>query len=408
MNWEQQKAYDAVIEGKNILLTGSAGTGKSYTIQHIIQYLKENQKKYAITATTGTAAVLIGGQTIHSYMGLGLGNQSMKDIIKRITRYPSIFKELQQLEVLVIDEVSMLDAELFDKMSVVMAAIKANYNKNTELKNLPFGGIQLILVGDFCQLSPVKGYFCFLADVWSKMDFQIIVLQELVRQEGDTLFQKLLQIVRKGKCTENILKVLERLKDTKFSEGIRPTKLYPINVDVDKINQEEIAKLKKEGHRSVLYKAQGTAVNSSLVEKYHVELTMKAQVIITRNIDISCGIVNGKRGVITHLDVDFILIKDKCGDIHKIEYFRDINEKEYNSWISHMPVRICYALSIHKAQGMTIDALELDLGKNIFTYGQAYTALSRAKNLKSIKIIDVDRDSFKINPYVKKFYEGIY
>jgi ATP-dependent DNA helicase PIF1 len=238
------------------------------------------------------------------------------------------------------------------------------------------------------------------------MNIHIVVLEDLVRQEGDVLFQKLLQIVRKGKCTDNIMKVLLKLKDTKFPDDIQPTRLYPVNVDVDKINAEEVYKLRKLGNPTIVYRAKASINNENIKAKYDVQLTDEAQVMITRNIDVNEGLVNGKRGVIAYLDSEFVLVKDVVGKVYKIEYFRDYCNNDYKSWIDHMPLKICYALSIHKSQGMTIDAIEIDLGKNIFTAGQAYTALSRAKSLNSIKIIDVDKDSFKINPFVKKFYES--
>lgn len=408
LNQKQQDAVDAVIRGQNILLTGPAGTGKSYTIKYIIEYLKENGKKYAMTATTGTAAVLIGGQTLHSFMGIGLGSGTIIDNMKKIRRHASTFNALKEIEVLIIDEVSMLDAELFDKISEIMGCIKAHHHKNPELRSVPFGGIQLILVGDFCQLAPVNGYFCFLSNVWGDLGIKVVLLEEIVRQSEDLLFQRILQIVRKGKCTDNILKVLNGLRDTQFAPDIQPTKLYPINIDVEKINNDEIAKLKADGNDYYLYKARYSQDYSMKHAcKYDVELTMGAQAILIRNIDIAEGLCNGKRGVITHLGSDFVIIKDVNNEAHRIEYFKDYDEKNPKSFISHMPIKICYALSIHKSQGMTIDALELDLGKNIFTTGQAYTALSRAKTLHSIKIIDVDKNSFKINPYVKKFYSSI-
>ena len=126
--------------------------------------------------------------------------------------------------------------------------------------------------------------------------------------------------------------------------------------------------------------------------------------MITRNIDIANGLINGTRGYIKKLFEDFVIIKDVNDNVHTIHYFKDIDINDKKSFISHIPIRTSYALSIHKSQGMTIDAVELDLGNNIFAYGQTYTALSRAKNLNSIKIINIDKSSFNINPNVKKFY----
>jgi ATP-dependent DNA helicase PIF1 len=260
------------------------------------------------------------------------------------------------------------------------------------------------LIGDFCQLAPVKGQFCFLSDLWNKIDIKVVLLRELIRQSDDLLFQNILRIIRKGRCTDNIITVLNRLRDTEFDNGIIPTRLYPVNVDVDKINNIEIEKVKAMGNKSKTYYASASSDMERDRDKFSIELTLNAQIIIIRNISVENSLVNGTRGVIKHLDEDFIIISDVGGNIHKINYYIDTYNNNSKSFIYHMPVRICYALSIHKSQGMTIDALEIDLGPNIFTCGQSYTALSRAKKLSSIKIIDVNKDSFKTNTYVKEFY----
>ena len=417
LNNKQQIAVDQTLNGENILITGPAGTGKSYTIKHIIELLQVNGKKIGLTATTGTAAFIIGGQTIHSFMGLGIDDRSIAEIFIKIKNSSNIYKILAELDVLIIDEVSMLDTILFEKISDILCYVKSHFLKDTELLNKPFGGIQIILIGDFCQLAPVNGFYCFLSKLWKRANIKVVLLEELVRQNDDILFQQILQIIRKGKCTDNILKVLNALKDTQFDDEIIPTKLYPKNVNVDKINEIETRKLKDAGNETLMYKAEATKDNTKNISKYDVELVENSQVIVTRNIDIAAGIVNGTRGIIKKLFKDSVMIKDVDGNFHNISYYTDVFDNANavgksakaakagaKSYILHMPLKVSYALSIHKSQGMTIDALEIDLGDNIFTCGQGYTALSRAKSLKCIKIIDVSKESFKINPFVKTFY----
>jgi ATP-dependent DNA helicase PIF1 len=408
LNSKQHLAVEQTIKGENILITGPAGTGKSYTIKFIIELLKADNKNIGLTAKTGTAAFIIGGQTIHSFMGLGICDGSIADIFIKIKKQSNIYKRLAELDVLIIDEVSMLDSLLFEKISDIFCYIKSNSVKDTELLNKPFGGIQIILIGDFCQLAPVNGIYCFLSKLWQDANIKVVLLEELVRQNDDILFQQILQIIRKGKCTDNILKVLNALKETEFEDEIIPTKLYPKNINVDKINDIEVNKLKEIGNNTYTYTAEATKDNIANISKYNIELVENSQVIVTRNIDISAGIVNGMRGVVKNLFKDFVVIKDTQGIFHNISYYKDIFDKKSKSYILHMPLKVSYALSIHKSQGMTIDALEIDLGDNIFTCGQAYTALSRAKSLKSIKIIEVSKESFKINPYVKAFYYNKY
>ena len=260
----------------------------------------------------------------------------------------------------------MIDKDLFEKISLILSIIKSN--------DVYFGNIQIILVGDFCQLAPVKGKYCFLADIWNKMNIKIVLLEKLIRHDEDLLFQQILKIVRKGRCTDNIIKVLNKLKDTEFENGIIPTKLYPINVNVDKINNIEIEKLKACGNISKTYTAISSSDKEKEVGKFTIELTLNAQIIIIRNINVEESLVNGTRGIVKHLGNDFVVINDINGNIHTIKYFTDTFNNSISSkssYIIHMPIRICYALSIHKSQGMTIDALELDLGPNIFTCGQS-------------------------------------
>ena len=427
LNDKQRFAVEQTMKGENILITGPAGTGKSYTIKHIIELLKANKKNVGLTATTGTAAFIIGGQTIHSFMGLGIGNETIAELFIKIKNRSNIYRTLIELDVLIIDEVSMLDSLLFEKISLLLCYIKSHSFKDAELLNKPFGGVQVIFIGDFCQLAPVNGTYCFLSKLWKDANIKVILLEELVRQTGDVLFQQILQIIRRGRCTDNILKVLSLLKDTEFHDEIIPTKLYPKNVNVDKINEFEINKLKLAGNKTFLYNAEASKDNekNGNIAKYNVELVENAQVMVTRNIDVSAGIVNGTRGIVKGLEEDCVVIKDTQGLLHTIQYYKDVLDnsgktvktvKTANvtkvtkvadkSYISHMPLKVSYALSIHKSQGMTIDAVEIDLGDNIFTCGQAYTALSRAKSLASIKIIEVSKQSFKMNPFVKEFYNN--
>ena len=425
LNAKQTLAVEQTMNGENILITGPAGTGKSFTIKYIIELLRAEKKSVGLTATTGTAAFIIGGQTIHSFMGMGIGEETLAEVFIKIKNRSGIYNTLVDLDVLIIDEVSMMDTVLFERISQLLCYVKSHSLKDEGLLHKPFGGIQIIFIGDFCQLAPVNGTYCFLSTLWTEANIKVVVLEELVRQNDDALFQQILHIIRKGKCTDNILKVLNALRDTQFDDEIIPTKLYPKNVNVDKINDMEIKKLKDAGNKRFLYKAvdassSGGSSGSSggaFLDKYNVELVENAQVIVTRNIDIANGLVNGTRGIVKKLFDDFVVIKDCDGNFHNIVYYKDVSEKSAKSGktgseksekskssILHIPLKVSYALSIHKSQGMTIDALEIDLGDNIFTCGQAYTALSRAKSLRNIRIIDVSKQSFKMNPSVKAFY----
>lgn len=197
MNVEQQDAYNAIRSGTNIFLTGPAGTGKSYVISEIKKWAINNNKKFAITALTGCAAVLIGGRTLHSTLGLGLGDKPTDILVHKMKRCNRTqFTRLQTLDLLVIDEVSMMSDELMEKASSILCSIRGNQK--------PFGGVQVVLVGDMCQLGPVSGKFCFMSPIWSETIQEMCILSTIVRQSGDDMFLKILHYLRKGKCTKKI------------------------------------------------------------------------------------------------------------------------------------------------------------------------------------------------------------
>lgn len=409
LNSKQQEAFDAVKSGKNILLTGPAGTGKSYSLECCIKWARSTKKEVGITASTGLSAYLIKGRTIHSFLGIGLGKKPAEVLADQVRKKsPMVYNRLKGLDILIIDEVSMLDMELLDKISDYLSIIRKDSSA--------FGGMQIVLCADFCQLPPVEGEFCFLSKVWKKADINMIVLDELVRQSKDTEFQKMLQELRWGTCTKETLKILKGLKSTAFPEGIIPTKLYSVNKDVDRINLEEYAKLVEAGAARVVFKTKYSSHPSteqwSKSIKIHeeVELCIGAQVMVTWNIPAPNDpqgyqtIVNGTRGVVTKINNNYVVIRLVCGKEVEIEYLKLTCEDNDKMVTSFMPLKLAYAMSIHKSQGCTLDALEVDLGDSIFEYGQAYVALSRARTLSSVRVISVKSSSFKTHPLVKKFY----
>jgi ATP-dependent exoDNAse (exonuclease V) alpha subunit len=392
LNNKQKEALKIIEEGNNIFITGSAGTGKSFLLKNITKYLNINSKKYAITATTGCSAVLINGQTINSYLYLGLNIQTAENIYKKYNQY---LNKVKDLDVIIIDEISMMSDDLLEKINELLCLIRSS--------ELPFGGIQIILLGDFCQLAPVSGNYCFLSKIWDTLNLNIVILTELMRQKEDEMFQSLLEEIRSGNCSSETYKILKSLKHTKFDNNIKPTKLFSLNENVDKINEYNFKKLCIRNNNNItIYNAKSSHKNID-VSSYNIALTLNTQIIITRNLSFENKLINGTRGVITELNSNYVLIKDINNDIHKIEYYTDRNDNN-KTWISFLPIKLAYALSIHKSQGTTIDALEIDLGDDIFASGQLYTAISRAKSLKSIKITNISKKSFIIDPNVKRFY----
>jgi ATP-dependent DNA helicase PIF1 len=423
LNILQLHAIDIIKSGKSLFLTGPPGVGKSFTLRNIIQYLDEIQNNYGLTAMTGCAAILIKGQTLHSFLGIGLGNETIEKIYEKL-KDKKKFNELKNLDTLIIDEISMMNDKFFEKISKLLSKIKNN--------NKPFGNIRLILIGDFYQLPPTDGEYCFKSKLWNMVNMTTVELNEPMRQKDDIVFQKLLNNIRKGKITKANYNELKKLNDTDFSTII-PTKIYCLKTDVNRINTYYFNKLLMENNKlkseevnnyienntiecypnnenitdstdsSKVFKY-GIVTNEKYVNKndYEVSLIKGAEVMITRNINIENELVNGKKGKIVNLTSNYVIIKDDYNIKHKIDYYKD--ENAYNKYVKFMPLTLAYAITVHKSQGSTLDYIEIDGSNNNFAPGQFYTALSRAKTLKNIRLKNLDKDALIINKDVLNFY----
>ena len=398
MNEKQLEAFDIVKSGLNLFLTGAAGTGKSFTIKSIIDYLELKNYNYGLTAMTGCAAVLIGGQTIHSFLYLNI-SRNLDEIYNNLEKYKGYLNKLKKLQVLIIDEISMMDEVLFELINKLLMKIK----NNTKI----FGGVQMILVGDFYQLPPVIGDFCFTSPIWELLNLKKIILTDLIRQKDDNKLQEILSEIRNGNIRKETFEFLSSLKEKEFTnKDIKPTRLYPINTNVDKINNYEFKKLLKlNNNKKVEYKASKinpkAKITDEKLKEFDLILTLNAQIMVIRNISIENKLFNGTRGVVVELNEDHVIIKDINDNLHTINYYTD-NIKDRN--IKFIPLKLAYAISIHKSQGASIDFLELDLGDDIFISGQLYTALSRATNINNIRITNLSKLSFIQNQKVINFY----
>lgn len=403
---QQNNVLEKFKEGLNIFLSGEAGTGKTVTINEIIKYCKYNNINYGITASTGAAAVLINGNTLHSFLGIGDGSDNLGNLYNRcLYKYKNIYKKLNELNVLIIDEISMISEELFTKISKYLSFIRKDAR--------PFGGVQLLICGDFYQLPPVNGNYCFESDIWDKCNFKYEILKKNYRQSSDNKLQSILTNIRNNNITREDIDILERCKNTIFTNDIKPTKIFSKNYIVDNINQSQFKKqLEIVNNNYYIYNTEYSNINSKkYCEKYgipdKVTLCIGLQVILSTNIDVSKYLVNGLRGVIVSLDKEGIYIKTQMHSmnvrINKVKILREDNKICYYI----MPVIPGYAITVHKSQGVTLDAAEIDIGDNIFEYGQAYTALSRIKSLDSLKIVNVKKESFMNNRKVIDFYNKI-
>lgn len=417
LNSEQQAAVQAFSDGHSFLLTGSAGTGKTSVLSKILESAKGCGLTAGLTAMTGAAALLIGGKTLHSYLGIGLGDDPVQDIIKRIRFVKTISSRWKALDLLIIDEVSMLTAELLEKINHIAKVLRHDPR--------PMGGIQTILCGDFYQLPPVstdkKAKFCFKADSWPAIVPKVVQLTEIMRQT-DPLFQKCLSQIRLGSCPPDVEEVLRsRTTQAIHADGIEPTRLYTRNADTDRINQKSLKELNMpiEEYHSSYSQSTNQPRHAKAVERLKnfidksapcvdtLKLCLNVQVMLINNMDFDRGLVNGSRGVVTSFENGLPVVRFLNGIETTIEeHAWSIKDEDSTVTVSkrQIPLKLAYAITIHKSQGCTLDLVEVDIGRSIFEPGQAYVALSRVRSLEGLYILDFDPSRIRAHPEVTAFY----
>ena len=400
LNPEQRIVFDKISkERKNIFLTGLSGSGKSTTLKYIFKKLK-NKKNIVITSLTGISALLLGGQTIHSYLGIGLGTASFDVLLKKLQSSKFYLKCWTKLEILIIDEVSMLSIDLFEKLERLARGLRRN--------NLPFGGIQLLLSGDFLQLPTVgSDKFCFESPIWKFCINEIIELKTTMRQK-DELFINILNKVRIGKIDEECRQILKSREIEYNSDyGIIPTMLYATNAKVDEFNLEYYNKLENQEYEyDIIYTwfkpCNKEAITNNLRFYQKLNLKVGTQVMYLVNDD---PLVNGSRGVVTNFIEEYpeVLFTDGFRKIispHTLDV--EVGDEKIMSY-TQIPLRLSWAMSIHKSQGSSLDLLCVDL-QNIFEYGQFYVALSRARTLEGLYIRNLDFNRNYTHPKALEFY----
>jgi len=452
---EQQIAFDKYIEGHNIFITGPGGSGKSALIRIINEHSVRTQKEIHVCALTGCAAVLLNANatTIHSWAGIGIGNGTVEQLILKIKANKYSKKMWKQTEVLVVDEVSMLSLKLFDALNQIGKAIRGN--------NRPFGGIQLIFSGDFYQLPPVGNKedinttrFCFESDDWNSIfhrDCQIQLIKIFRQKEAS--YTSLLNQVREGKIKRKSYELLlsrtggkppvnpPKVKDDvgvpsvgdPFRTGAPAvvTKLFPTKNKVDTINKTEMSaltgeereykmKLKTEPDKKgkyteneIQYEVEYLA-NNLICEK-SIKMKVGAQVMCVVNIQPEKGagtgleVCNGSQGIITSFCPNSGCPRVKYNNGHEMVMTRHFwsSEKIPGIGVLQVPLILAWALTIHKSQGATLDAAEIDVGSGIFECGQTYVALSRVKSLEGLFLSSFDITKIRINKKVKDYYDAL-
>lgn len=429
---DQLRALESVTQGYNTFITGSAGTGKSFLVERIYEWVIQTPKRYAISAMTGTAATLLpGGRTFHSAMKLGPMNpdpQNKENLINKISKSPKLRNHWKTLSLIIIDEISMMPAWMFTLFDET-----ARWFRNPVA---PFGGIQVILLGDFFQLPPVttakdEQYYAFQTDAWKRGVHRSIVLPKIYRQMSDLEFAECLNRIRIGQATDADIRMLEECLNKEVPQwlgDIKPTHLYSTNAAVDQINQRELealpgpiyafkTKLKIKQKKEEDLKSDANSFDSlnikdiekafSVDEK--LRLAVGAQVVLKVNLDVPNGLANGSRGVVTSIE-KYPMVRFINGIECQIEpHTWKFNDKQSPVVIykKQIPLKLAYALTIHSCQGSSLDCAEVDLGDSIFENGQVYTALSRVRNTKGLFIKSFNPLKIKTDPRVVAFYESL-
>lgn len=444
LNPDQAAALRAIQAGRNIFLTGAGGTGKSHTIRAITEWALRAGIRYSVTALTGCAALLLdcGAKTLHSWAGVGLAKDSPATLVDAIKRNRRASRRWTDTQLLIVDEVSMMSPEFLEKLDCVARRIR----KRPEER---FGGLQLVLAGDFCQLPPVSRdtsggsttstspRFIFEMPLWSQLIDETIYLRHIIRQT-DPVFQQILNEARLGALTPASTGVLEKRLGLPWQENeIRPTLLFTRNAEVDEVNRRNMEALTTERHT---YEAQTVVMDTTVTARRgatvsqpkplivqpddpdvlvalerldadapydpKLELAVGAQVMLIVNLDQDIGLVNGSRGVVTGFS---------AGGLPLVKF---INQKEPIMidrsywWLDEIegigrgqfPLRVAYAITIHKSQGATLDCALVDVGSSTFEYGQAYVAMSRVRSLEGLYIWKLDPRKIRCHPAVSTFY----
>jgi len=433
----QSKFIDLVLNKKrNILLAGSGGVGKSFLIANILD--KEVQRRninMAITSTTGVSALSIGGTTIHRWSGIKLGKESVMTITTNIReRNKECYKRWKECIILVIDEISMLGMKTF----IILDKVARNICEN----DLPFGGKQLIVSGDFLQLPPVQDTFSFGSEVWDELDFRVFRMTVPKRYPDIEHFNLLMRIRIAQHTKADIKKLYGRCeayinyirKGGDKNEKIKPTRIYSLKKDVEQYNLDELSKLPG---KTITYNAidkfatktkkkdDGTDVkkmvdkiSSKDIMEYtefldtivvrQVFLKPGAQVMLTYNLDTDLGLVNGSRGVILTCDQESVNVLFKNGLTTRIAYhLYEFDDGKVKMMRYQLPLILAWAQSCHKCQGATLDYVIMDLGASIFAPGMVYVMLSRVRTLDGLLISSFEPKKIIADPDALEFEKTI-
>lgn len=396
----QEDALNLLKMGHNVYLTGAAGAGKTYVLNQYISYLKWNNVNVGVTASTGIAATHLNGMTIHSWSGLGIKDSLTDSDLKKMLEKPHLRSKFQYTKVLIIDEISMLHGYRLDMLDKLCRAFIYSF--------LPFGGLQVIMCGDFFQLPPVTrsaeedGSFAYESQIWNEMDLKVCYLSEQHRQSEDGIL-RVLNDIRSGTTNEDTLETLRGRYKQSIENFPSPTKLFTHNVNVDEINNEKLKEISGKVH-TFITESKGNPDLCDLLKKSCLApeaLTLKkgALVMFVKN-NYEKGYVNGTLGKVIDFESEnnypVVELSDGREIVASPELWMIQDENVTKAQISQVPLRLAWAITIHKSQGMSLDAAEIDLSKS-FVPGMGYVALSRVKTLSGMKLTGFNDMALRVN-----------
>jgi len=376
----------------NYLFHGPGGCGKTMALRNL-----QLGVPAAYTAATGVAAInLPNGSTLHRWAGIGLARESAPALAAKVRRDARL--RWLTVKVLIIDEISMIGAELFDKLDYI-----ARYIRDIDI---PFGGITLVLSGDFLQLSPINDNWVFKSKVWNELNLHVVHFTNMIRFVDRPYFEMLLR-ARKGCITDEDVEML-RGCTRKLTGDILPTVLYARKVNVNELNNKELEKLPGEEHiiESICRGISQEDAEAMFDIPKRLRLKIGAQVMLRVNLDTE--LVNGSRGVVVDITPSVVLVLFRNGETVSIEKYKwDHEEGRKNFYITQFPLILAWAITIHKSQGATLDYVQCDLGTTIFAAGQAYIALSRVRGLASLELEHLSRKKIFADPEALEFVNGL-
>lgn len=400
---DQQQALDLMREGRNLFLTGPAGSGKSFVLKAFAS--EQDPKQFPILSSTGASAVLVGGRTVHSFFGLGILEGGPERALERALRDRRVVRRIKKIKGFILDEVSMISGEVLGVMEELCRLARE--------KSEPWGGLQVIMVGDFCQLPPVSPYgqahdWAFLHSAWLRSDLHIQILNFNHRSQN-TDFLRVLSKIREAVVDEEVIEFMNSRQLEVDMEEWRGTLLFPLRKTVESYN---LMRLRQLDSKSRIYTSLYTGSerfvgalkkNSPLPERLELK---EAALVMLRTNDPRQRWVNGTLAFVREMqdnEIQLELLSGRPVSLEKTSFSLLDGDGNVVASVTNFPLTLAYASTIHKSQGMTVDRVHVDLDR-LWEPGQAYVALSRVRNPEDLSLLKWSKSSIRCDERVRDFY----